>query len=146
MECDKMPLVLEGEFQVLPFVEKNELAIGKEPSLKEKQVEKKHPELIIENVLVGVEDFNFPLDSLTFVMEEDRQVSFIEKPSIATSQMWINAKQGEMTLLFGEEKMKFDLYQSISLTDEERRSCMKIESSFSLMKEQAPMIFQEDTL
>ena len=146
MECDKMPLVLEGEFQVLPFVEKNELAIGKEPSLKEKQVEKKHPELIIENVLVGVEDFNFPMDSLTFVMEEDRQVSFIEKPSIATSQMWINAEQGEMTLLFGEEKMKFDLYQSISLTDEERRSCMKIESSFSLMKEQAPMIFQEDTL
>ena len=36
-----MPLVLEGEFQVPSFVEKNELAIDEEPSLKEKQFEKK---------------------------------------------------------------------------------------------------------
>ena len=64
MECDKMPLVLEGELQVLTLVEKNELAIDKEPSLKEKQVEKKHQKLIVKNVLVGVEDFFFPIVSL----------------------------------------------------------------------------------
>ena len=40
---------------------KNELAIDEDPLLKEKQVEKQHLELIIENVLVGVEDFNFPI-------------------------------------------------------------------------------------
>ena len=40
MECDKMPLVLEGEFQVLSLVEKNKLAIEEELSLKEMQVEK----------------------------------------------------------------------------------------------------------
>ena len=50
MECDKMPLVLEGKLQVPTLVEKNELAIDEEPSLKEKQVEKKHLELIVENV------------------------------------------------------------------------------------------------
>ena len=72
MECDKMPLVLEGEFQVPSFFEKNQLAIDEELSLKEKQVEKKHLELIIENVFVGVEDLNFPVDSLTFGMEDDR--------------------------------------------------------------------------
>ena len=86
------------------FFEKKELAIDKEPSLKEKQVEKKHPELIMENVLVGVEDFYFPIESLTFGMEEDQQVSFIERPSIAKSQVWIDVKHGEMTLLVGEEK------------------------------------------
>ena len=74
-----MPFILNGEFQDPSLVEKNELVIEVEPSLKEIQIEKKHPELKIENVLVGVEDLNFPIDSLTFSMEEDRQVSFIEK-------------------------------------------------------------------
>ena len=48
MESDKMPLVLEGELQDLALVKKNELAIDEEQSLKDKQVEKQHPELIIE--------------------------------------------------------------------------------------------------
>ena len=75
----------------------------------------------IENVFFGVDKFNFLIDSLTFGMEEDRQVSSIEKPSFATSQVCIDTKHGEMTLLDCEEKVKFDLHQSIPLTDEERR-------------------------
>ena len=105
-----MPLVLEGEFQNPTFVEKNVLTIDKELLLKEKQVEKKHPKLIIENILVGVEDFYFPIKYFTFGMEGDRQVSFVEKPSVATSQMWIDAENREITLLVGEEKMKLDLH------------------------------------
>ena len=42
--------------------------------------------------------------------------------------------------------MKFDLHQSIPLTDEEKRSCIEIESSFSTIKEDVPKILQEDTL
>ena len=64
MECDKMPLVLEGELQNLTLVGKNELVSNEELSLKEKQVEKEHPKLI-----VSVEDFHFPIDYLTFGME-----------------------------------------------------------------------------
>ena len=52
-------------------MEKNELAIAEEPSTEEIQVEKKHLELIVENVLVEVKDFNFPINSLTFGMEEN---------------------------------------------------------------------------
>ena len=74
------------------------------------QVEKKHLELIIENVLVGIEKFNFPIDSLTFGMEEDRQVSSIERPSFSIRQVWIDEEHGEMTFLVSEEKMKFDLH------------------------------------
>ena len=65
----------------------------------------------IENVLVEVKDFNFPIESLTFVMEEAREVSFVEKPSVATSQVWINDEYGEMTVLVDEKKMKFDLHK-----------------------------------
>ena len=146
MECDKMPLVLKGELQESTLVEKNELAIDKEQLLEDKQVEKQHPELIIEKVLVGVEDFYFLIESLTFGMEENQQVSFIEKPSIAKSQVWIDAQHREMTLLVSEEKMKFDLHQRTPLMDEEKRAFKKLESSFPLIKEQAPKILQEETL
>ena len=60
--------------------------------------------------------------------------------------MWIEAEIGEMTLLVGEKKMKFDLHQSKPLTDEERRTFMKLKSSFSLIEKQAPKILKEDTL
>ena len=45
LECDKVPLILEGEFQVSSLVENNVLASEEEPVLKKMQVEKKHPEL-----------------------------------------------------------------------------------------------------
>ena len=83
----------------------------------------------MENVLVGVEDFYFPIESLTFGMEEDQQVSFIERPPIAKSQVWIDAQHGEMTLLVGKEIMKFDLRQRTPLTDEEMREFKKLKSS-----------------
>ena len=62
LECNKVPLILEGEFQVSSLVENNALSSEEEPVLKEMQIEKKHLELLVENVLVGVEDFNFPIE------------------------------------------------------------------------------------
>ena len=71
MKYEKMSLILEGELQDPTLVEKNEFAIDEEQSLKEKQVEKQHPKFIMENVLVKVEDFHFPINSLNFGMEEN---------------------------------------------------------------------------
>ena len=64
-------------------------------------------------------------------MAENQQVLSIGKP-------------GEMTLLIGEEKVKFDLYRSMPLTNEEKR--MRIESLLSPIDEHAPMFLKEDTL
>ena len=55
----------------------------------------------MENVLVEVEDFHFPINFITFGMEENRQVANVQRPSSATSQVWIDAENGEMTLLNG---------------------------------------------
>ena len=60
--------------------------------------------------------------------------------------MWIDVEDGEMTLLVDEDKIKFDLHQSIPLTNEERRSCIKIEISFLPIEKQSPMFLQEDSL
>ena len=64
---------------------------------------------------------------MTVGMEEEQQVSFIGTPSTATSQAWIDVKHGEMTLLVGKEIVKFNLNQSIQLTNEEKMKCMRIE-------------------
>ena len=118
----------EEELLSLTLVEKNdnELSIKEEPLLEKMQVEEQHPGITIENVLVRVDKFNFPIYFLTLGMEEDRKFSSIRRPSIVASQVWVDAKHGEMTFLIGKEKVKFDLHQTMPLTDEERRMCMRI--------------------
>ena len=83
---------------------------------------------------------------MTVGMEEEQQVSFIGKPFTATSQAWIDIKHGEMTLLVGKEKVKFNLHQSIQLTDEEKNCCMQIESSLQHFRGQALDFLQEETI
>ena len=124
----------------------NELANEEELLVKKRQVEEHHQQTTIESVLVRIDKFNFPIDFVTLGMEEDQQVSSIGRPSNATSQAWIDVEHGEMTLLFGKEKVKFNLHQSIQLTDEENNCCMQIESSLLHFEEQAPKILQEETL
>ena len=89
-------MILRGEFQVPSLVENNDLISEEGSVLRMIQVEKQHRWMRIQNIFVGVEDFNFPIDSLTFGMEEDKKISSIERPSIATSQVWIDVEHGEM--------------------------------------------------
>ena len=103
---------------------KNELANEEELLVENKQVEKQHLRKTIENVLVGIDKFNFPIDFVTLGIEDDQQVSSIGRPSNATSQAWIDVEHGEMTLLVGKEKLKFNLHQNIQLADEEKKCCM----------------------
>ena len=110
-----MPTSFKEEIQEPTLVEekKNELANEEELLVEKRQVEEHHLRTTIENVLVGIDKFNFPIDFMTLGMEEDRQVSYIGKPSNATSQVWIDVEHGEMTLLVGKEKVKFNLHRSI---------------------------------
>ena len=78
--------------------------------------------------------------------EEDNQASSKGRPSNALSQAWIDTEYGEMTLLVGKEKVKFNLHQSIKLTDEEKNCCMPIKSSLQHFKGQATDFLQEETL
>ena len=73
-------------------------------------------------------------------------MSSLGTPSNATSQVWIDVEHKEMILLVGKEKVKFNLHQSIQLTDKEKKCCMRIEISLLHFDDQAPKILQEDTL
>ena len=74
LDRDTLPLMLEQEFQVPSLVIKNELAKEEKLPWEERQVEEKHPWKTIDNVLVGIDKFNFPIDFLTFGMKVNQQV------------------------------------------------------------------------
>ena len=62
------------------------------------------PEGIIEDVLVKVDKFIFPMDFLVLDMEKDRATSIIlGRPFLATRQALINVKNGELTLRVGKD-------------------------------------------
>ena len=136
--------MLEQESQVPSLVMKNELAKEEKLPWEEKQVEEQHPWKTSDNVLVGIDKFNFPVNFLSFGMEVNQQV--FERPSIAKSQVWIDAQHGEMTLLVGKEKMKFDLYQNTLIKNEQNITCMLIKSSFLPFEEQTPNFLQGNAL
>ena len=69
-------------------------------------------------------------------------MSFIGTPSTATSQASIDVKHGEMTLLGCKKRVKFNLYQSIQLTDEEKMKLKRIESSLLHLRSKHPESFK----
>ena len=62
-ECNFIPLRVEEEIQDPTLFEekRNELANEEELLMEKSQVEEQHPQKTIENVLVGIDKFNFPL-------------------------------------------------------------------------------------
>ena len=82
--------------------------------------------MAIENILVKIDTFTFPMDFVTWGIEGDLQNSHIlRRPLLSSSQAWIDINKGELTLLVGEDKAKFNLHQPLPLTEQERAMCKK---------------------
>ena len=82
--------------------------------------------MAIENILVKIDTFTFPMDFVTWGIEGDLQNSHIlKRPLLSSIQAWIDINKGELTLLVGEEKAKFNLHQPLPLTKQERAMCRK---------------------
>ena len=99
--------------------------------------------MAIENILVKIDTFTFPMDFVTWGIEGDLQNSHIlRRPLLSSSQAWIDINKGELTLLVGEKKAKFNLHQPLPLTEQERAMCRKFCSllqSKGHMFEQSPL-------
>ena len=62
------------------------------------------PEGILEEVLVKVGKFIFPMDFFVMQKEEDNQVPLLlRKPFLATGATLIDIQKGELTLRVGDE-------------------------------------------
>ncbi|GJV20440.1 reverse transcriptase domain-containing protein [Tanacetum coccineum] len=68
----------------------------------------KYPKGIIENVLVGIENFTFPVDFIILDMPKDIRVPLIlTRPFFSTAHAKINVYKRKITLRVGEEKIIF---------------------------------------
>ena len=76
---------------------------------------------IIEDVLVKVRKFVFPIDFFILDIEEDSQVPLLlERPFLATGAALIDMQKGVLTLRIGEEAADFNLFQSLKNLDIDR--------------------------
>ncbi|XP_022861677.1 uncharacterized protein LOC111382049 [Olea europaea var. sylvestris] len=71
-----------------------------------------YPKGIIEEVLVKVDKFIFPVDFVVLDMEEAEKVSLIlGQPFLATGRALIDAQEGKLTLRVNEEEVTFNIHQ-----------------------------------
>ena len=123
-ECIDTPLSSVQKFPILKSVEEgeNELEIenkallnnldDEESLLDKRKFEEVSQVMAIENILVKIDTFTFPMDFVIWGIEGDLQNSHIlRRPLLSSSQAWIDINKGELTLLVGEEKAKFNLHQ-----------------------------------
>ena len=65
---------------------------------------------ILEDVLIKVGKFIFPVNFVVIDIEEDKQVTLLlERPFLAIGAALIDVKKGELTLRVGNEAMHFNL-------------------------------------
>ena len=155
-ECMDTPLSNVKKLPILKSVEEseNELEIenkillnkleDEELIVDELKVEEESQVMVIEKVLVKIDTFTFPMDFVTWGIEGDIQNSHIlRRPLPSSSQAWMDINKGELTLLVGEDKAKFNLNQPLPLTEQERTMCIKICSLLPSkwhMFEESPLI------
>ena len=79
------------------------------------------PEGVLEDVLVTVGKFVFPMDFIILDMEEDSQIPLLLGRSfLATGAALIDMQKGVLTLTVGEEAVSFNLIKSMQNIDTDR--------------------------
>ena len=105
-------------------------------SLQMADISMAQPEGILEDVLVKVGKFIFPMDFVVIDIEEDKKIPLLlGRPFLATSVALINVKKGELTLRVSTEEIHFNLNQSLKQHDVEQAKCMRINSVIHVYKE-----------
>ena len=85
------------------------------------------PEGILEDVLVKVGKFIFPVDFVIMKMEEDTQIPLLlGRPFLATEATLIDVQKGELTLRVGDEAVHFNINRSLEHPNVEPDSCMAV--------------------
>ena len=105
-------------------------------SLQMADISMAQPKGILEDVLVKVGKFIFPMDFVVIDIEEDKKIPLLlGKPFLATGVALIDVKKGELTLRVGTEEIHFNLNQSLKQHDVEQAKCMRINSVIPIYKE-----------
>ena len=88
------------------------------------------PEGVLEDVLVKVGKFIFPVDFVVMKMEEDNQIPLLlGRPFLATRVALIDVQKGELTLRVGNEAVHFSLDKSMTESDVDAENCNVVDNS-----------------
>ena len=94
------------------------------------------PEGVLEDVLVTVGKFVFPVDFIILDMEEDSQVPLmLGKPFLATGATLIDMQKEVLTLRVGNEVAAFNLIKGMQNIDIDKESCNVIDDVYVLNSE-----------
>ncbi|XP_073294455.1 uncharacterized protein [Primulina huaijiensis] len=89
----------------------------------------KYPRGVIEDVLVKVEKFIFPVDFVVLDMEEDREILLIlGRPFLTTGKALIDVHKGELVLRFNDESVVFNVFLSIKYPNDVS-NCSRIDAT-----------------
>ena len=91
---------------------------------------------ILEDVLLKVGKFIFPVDFMVIDIEKDKQFSLLlGMPFLATGAALIDVKKGELTLRVGDEAMNFNLNQSFKHLEFDNIDCKIVETKVPINSE-----------
>ena len=95
-----------------------------------------HPEGILENVLIKVGKFIFPVNFVVIDIEEDKQVPLLlRRPFLATGVDLIDVKKEELTLRVGDEVMHFNLKHILKQPGLINSKCEIVETKIPISSE-----------
>ncbi|KAK5772407.1 hypothetical protein PVK06_048695 [Gossypium arboreum] len=105
----------------------------------------KYPRGIIEDVLVKVDKFIFPVDFVVLDMDEDVEVPLIlGRPFVATARAVIDVGDCKLVLRVGDEEMIFKIYDAMRFFREQDDSCYFIDSIDHITQDSFQEIVQEE--
>ncbi|KAL5578344.1 hypothetical protein UlMin_020043 [Ulmus minor] len=102
-----------------------------------------HPEGKIEDVLVKVDKFIFPVDFIILDYEADLEVPIIlGRPFLATGRTLIDVQKGDLTMRVQDEHVTFNVFQSIKFPSD-MEECSAISLADSLVAEQLERCYED---
>ena len=97
-----------------------------------------HPMGILEDVLIRVGKFVFPVDFVVINMKEEKQVPLLlGRPFLATGAALIDVKKWELTLRVGDEAVHFNLNHSLKQPKLSSADCEIVETKILVCSELA---------
>ncbi|GKB26924.1 DNA-directed DNA polymerase, partial [Tanacetum coccineum] len=133
---------LGASISLMPYTMVKKLSLG-EPKATRMSLELadgsiQYPRGIIENVLIKVDKFVFPIAFVILDMPEDSRVPIIlGRPFLATARAMIDVFNKKITLRVGDDEVVFDVDQSIKRPTTEDDECYGIDDLDDAINEEA---------
>ena len=129
-----------ANINLMPFSVAKRLSLGEliptTMTLQMADITLAHPEGILEDMLIKVGKFIFPMDFVVNEIEEDIQVPLqLGRPFLATGVALIDVKKGELTLRIGDEVVHFNLNHSLKQPELSNADCEIVEIKIPISSE-----------